>query len=135
MMARTYLFRDEWRTLKEIAALCGVCRNTARARISGDRVLEGEELKEPDAPEPPCRVLSLREGKNERTRATYTFDGKTLTIPQWAKVTGISANTLRERITYYRWPLERCLTEKPLKGGPKPKKCPHCSGTGKAPHT
>lgn len=41
----------------------------------------------------------------------YRFDGKNLTITQWAKVTGINVYTLRDRIRQYNWPIERALTE------------------------
>ncbi|WP_353641968.1 hypothetical protein [Mesorhizobium sp. WSM2239] len=42
---------------------------------------------------------------------TYTFAGKTLTLPQWADEVGIKAATLRDRIGEWKWPLERALTE------------------------
>lgn len=41
---------------------------------------------------------------------TITFNGKTLTIAQWAKELGIAPATLRDRLNQLRWPLEKALT-------------------------
>lgn len=43
---------------------------------------------------------------------TLTFDGLTLTIPQWAERIGISPQALHKRLRA-GWPLEKALAEKP----------------------
>jgi hypothetical protein len=41
----------------------------------------------------------------------YSYNGKSLTLSEWATETGIDSRTLRSRITYLSWPIERALTE------------------------
>lgn len=43
----------------------------------------------------------------------YTYRGKTMTLAEWAKVQGLPAGMLRQRVGRYGWPLERALTERP----------------------
>lgn len=42
-----------------------------------------------------------------------TFRGRTLSLAEWSKETGINHATLRQRIIVHGWPVERALTEKP----------------------
>jgi hypothetical protein len=58
-----------------------------------------------------------RDRKYPANARRYIFAGKTLTIGQWAKETGINLATLRDRIDSYRWPIERALTEPVMRKG------------------
>ena len=48
--------------------------------------------------------------RNRRSNNLQTFNGETLTIAEWAERTGISADTLYDRITRRGWSIERALT-------------------------
>jgi hypothetical protein len=87
-----YFYADEWRTLSEIARIAGVSRQNLHRRMARGMSLE-DAL---DPPEWPRRI---------------TFAGKSLTFGEWAKETGISTATLRERMDHHGWPVERALTE------------------------
>lgn len=52
-------------------------------------------------------------------RKLYEYDGKTLTLPEWSKETGVSAATLRRRLRA-GWTLERTLTEPARKSPVEP---------------
>lgn len=51
------------------------------------------------------------QNNNTRGNSLVTFNGKTMTIRQWARETGINHSTLENRISKYRWPVQRALTE------------------------
>lgn len=42
---------------------------------------------------------------------TLQLNGKTKTVAEWSKETGIKATTITMRVTKYGWPTERALTE------------------------
>ena len=55
------------------------------------------------------------QANNKRNNRLLEFNGKKLTIAQWSRETGLKASTIGMRINY-GWPIERALTEKPIKG-------------------
>lgn len=58
-----------------------------------------------------CRWVSRKEQANNRSsNHLLTFNGKTLTIQQWADETGLSHGCISQRINA-GWPVERILTE------------------------
>lgn len=58
-----------------------------------------------------CRWVSrLRNLNNKRTNRFLEFEGRKMTIAQWASVMGMNYRTLNNRINR-GWPLERALTE------------------------
>lgn len=58
-----------------------------------------------------CRWATIQEqGRNKRSNHFLTFDGKTLTIAEWAELTNIPQIVLRSRINANRWSVERALT-------------------------
>jgi hypothetical protein len=95
--AKPYLFRGAWMTVPEIAALTGLSDVTIYHRRSGNRILEGDELQDP------------QQDHADRARR-ITCAGKTLTLRGWAKITGIPASILRNRLNH-GWPITRALTE------------------------
>lgn len=59
-----------------------------------------------------CRWITNQEQQNNRSNNLFiTFNGKTQTVTQWAKETGISEWTIRARIKKLGWNAERTLTE------------------------
>lgn len=63
-----------------------------------------------------CKWATAKEQANNTNRNRYiTYNGETKTMAQWAEKFGIKPLTLRYRLTN-GWPIERALTEKPIKG-------------------
>ena len=59
-----------------------------------------------------CRWATRAEQMaNRRITERFTHAGKTLTLVEWAKETGIEYSTLRQRLHRYGWTVERSLTE------------------------
>jgi len=46
------------------------------------------------------------------------LDGKTLTIEQWSKISGVPPRTIRERLYNYGWPTRRAIFQRPMKAHP-----------------
>ena len=60
-----------------------------------------------------CRWATPIEQANNATQNHFiTYNGKTQTMAQWAKETGIKYTTIRARINAYHWDIERALTTK-----------------------
>ncbi len=60
-----------------------------------------------------CRWATRREqGNNTRRNVFHKFDGKEMTLSQWAEELKINRSTIAQRFYVYRWPLSRCLTRK-----------------------
>lgn len=55
------------------------------------------------------------QSNNARSNRIIEFNGKTMTLSQWADATGIPSPTLGARINRLKWPIERALTT-PLRG-------------------
>lgn len=63
-----------------------------------------------------CRWASREtQMNNRRDSRLLTHDSKTLGIPQWSRLTGISIGTIVRRLKL-GWPHSRVLTEKPVRG-------------------
>ena len=64
-----------------------------------------------------CRwVDMMAQANNKKNNHILTFRGKTQTIAQWSRETGISANLITVRINRQKRSPERALTEKPIIG-------------------
>ena len=64
-----------------------------------------------------CRWATMLEQSNNRRSNHYlTFNGKTASIADWARKTGISASAIRQRINIYGWSVEQALTIPSKKG-------------------
>lgn len=58
-----------------------------------------------------CNLVTAKEnGNNTRGNHCLTWQGRTLTIAQWAEETGINRRTLNNRIGH-GWSVERALAE------------------------
>lgn len=59
-----------------------------------------------------CRWATSEQQQNNRTNNNKIyFNGKTLTISQWAKLLNIKRSTLAQRIYCYKWSIEKSLTK------------------------
>lgn len=94
---KLYEFRGELLSVKEIAARTGLSLDVVYARRSGNRVLEGDELKDPFPDLPPHAK-------------PVTFRGRTHSIAEWSRLTGIPRHALYQRLEA-GWPIRRALTE------------------------
>lgn len=64
-----------------------------------------------------CRWANSKEQRlNTTNNHKLTYNGKTLTVYEWSKITGINYKCILSRINNYKWSVERTLTEKPLIG-------------------
>jgi len=60
-----------------------------------------------------CRWATKSEQMKNRTvtaRNLYTFDGKTMSLKEWAKETGVPRATLNARLNQYGWSIEKTLS-------------------------
>lgn len=60
-----------------------------------------------------CRWATKSEqmlNRNIPARVLYTFDGKTLSLKEWSKITGIPRATLEGRLNRYGWSIEKTLS-------------------------
>ena len=57
------------------------------------------------------------QGQNRRTTKRYQFQGKSMTIAQWAEELGVSEVALRSRIGL-KWPIDKALTQ-PYRKSPR----------------
>ena len=61
-----------------------------------------------------CRWADpVTQANNRRNRREFQYNGQTMTITEWSKVTGIKKSTLDMRLLAYNWPIEKALTQKP----------------------
>ena len=58
-----------------------------------------------------CRWVTVKEQQRNKSNVTlYKHNGKELTSFEWDKELGLARGTVRARIKYYKWSLERALT-------------------------
>ena len=51
----------------------------------------------------------ITQQNNKRNNRFVTYNGKTQTIPQWAREYNISYNKLKQRLNKYHWSVDRAL--------------------------
>lgn len=51
----------------------------------------------------------MEQGKNRRNNRWITFQGRTLHLSEWSRITGIKITTIKMRLDQYGWPIERAL--------------------------
>ena len=96
---KLYLFRGEWMTVREIAGLTRLDASTVYDRRCGTRVLEVDELRDPD-----CE----RELPSHARLITYR--NQTLCHRAWARELGMNYHTFRARLAN-GWSMERISSE------------------------
>jgi len=58
-----------------------------------------------------CRWATKVEQQRNRSNTKFlTFGGKTQSLPDWADEVGLLKETIRHRMQYYGWSVERALT-------------------------
>ena len=63
-----------------------------------------------------CRwALPVTQSNNTRRNARVTFNGRTMTIAEWARANGLPRSALWLRLNRYGWSIEQALTT-PLRG-------------------
>lgn len=92
---KRYLYRGQWLTAKEAAVLIGCTVGTVRKRVSGDRILDAED-----------RIDA----------ALITHDGRTLSVTEWATITGLSRATIFTRL-FNGWSPDKALSTPPAPSG------------------
>lgn len=76
---------------------------------------------------PKRRAIVVRRAKNA---VTYAYDGKTLSISEWAKLTGLKESSIRARLVA-GWSIERALTSPLYRTVSRPKAKGAGHGPGK----
>jgi len=61
-----------------------------------------------------CKWMTKKEYIRKNQSKSYTYDGKTMTLPEWSELYNINLGTLRHRINTYGMSIEEALT-KPIK--------------------
>ena len=83
---------------------------TSLDRIDNDKDYEPGNVRWASPKE---QALNQKDGDGSRGRGNrrITFNGKTLTLKQWAEELGIHVSSLRTRLDEYNWPLDEALTK------------------------
>lgn len=95
---------EEWReSFKQFLADMG---HRPPGRFSLDRI-DNSKGYEPGN----CRWATYRTQQNNRSNnRIIEFDGRSMTLAEWGRVTGVARATLERRIDRYGWSIERALT-------------------------
>lgn len=102
---------EEWRnsyaSFKKWAIESGYDENAKY----GDCTIERIDVNGDYCPENCTWVSKKKQANNTRRNHFLTYNGETHTIAEWAEITGIGYNAIRQRINNLGWPIERALTE------------------------
>lgn len=94
-------WRDDFIPFRDWAIANGYADNLTLDRIDNDG----------DYCPSNCRwETHLRQCNNTRRNHMLTFQGKTHTISEWARIIGMKPDTLERRINAWGWPVEQALT-------------------------
>ena len=96
---------------KETGIPTGVLRRRVKQGVTGDALLAPTYKSFAGV----GNAKRIRTGDSRAMK--YTAFGKTLTIDEWSKETGVPRTTLAQRIQKYKMPLEKALSTGPLKKG------------------
>lgn len=115
--AKVYTFSGKTQTLMDWSAEIGVATITLRQRLRDGWPIE-RALSEPVAAK--ASRTDTKDAPAKRpgpsNPKTYEFDGRTLTLTQWAEETGIPRITLYQRL-HDGWAFDRAITTPHRKAG------------------
>lgn len=97
-IAEQISFQGQRHTTREWAVLLGISYGTLLKRSAMYGGIEAGLMS----------VIETPIGQHART---FEFDGKRLTLTQWAELSGINRATLSDRIKQHGWSMERALTQ------------------------
>lgn len=64
-----------------------------------------------------CQWVTIKDQiRNQRKTVFIEWNGEKRSLSEWAERQGLSEKTLRARLFSYKWPVEKALTEKAVKG-------------------
>lgn len=59
-----------------------------------------------------CKWSTAKEqSRNRRSNRVIEYDGKKMTLSEWAEFLGLNRTTISQRLDYYGWPLKRALSK------------------------
>lgn len=93
-----------------------------------NKSLERLDNDGPYSPENCVWATRKEQQRNRRVNHYVTLNGKTLCLVEWAELNGIPIRTIYKRIHKLKWPAERAITEKPVRGRRPKKKTENSNG-------
>jgi hypothetical protein len=93
-------FEGQTKTLAQWARDVGISRQALNFRLK-----KGWSLK---------KVLSPKPQTNNSPKLVITFAGKTQTIKEWSKETGVGPQAIYSRVFKLKWPIEQALGLDPI---------------------
>lgn len=101
-------WKDDFKSFYDWAMDNGYDESALRGKFTIDRI-DVNGNYEPSN----CRWATAEEqNNNKRINRMLTYAGKTQTLEQWARETGINRQTIRNRIDKFHWSVEKALTTK-----------------------
>ena len=99
---RGIVVSERWQSFENFLADMG-------QRPSRQHSIERKDVNGNYCPENCVWATQSMQSKNQRCRAKYTFNGKTMVLSDWAKELGVTLGMLSSRI-YRGWPIEQVIS-------------------------
>jgi hypothetical protein len=107
---------------RDFTAFIGDIGEKSSASLSIDRINNAggytcgkhdlcDDCREKNAPANCKWADDFEQNNNKRTNKVFEHDGRSLTLAQWERETGIDRRTIRSRVVEHGWSIARALTE------------------------